>query len=913
MKCCWTVLICIFLSASLYSQSRQACDRVSDSLELIRFYNTFNGNSWTNQTNWLAPGRPISSWYGIHLSATGCVDSIKLDNNNLSGVLYDVNFQGLRKLSLSSNLLTGSIPNFTQLSELLNLDLSRNQLSQQIPNFSALAKLSFLNLGFNLLTGSIPDFTKMLSLKILDFSNNQLSGEIPDFTRLPALIELLVPFNELTGPIPDFSKLPNLEVIIVHGNKLNGNIPNFSKIPKLTHILAAYNQLSGPLPDFTNIPNMYQLMLSDNRLTGTIPDFSNLPVLGILYLSHNKFTDSIPDFTKTPNLSIINFSYNNLSGKVPDFNRLNHLVWLVLSGNQLSGTIPNYSNRFPNLLDIRLDNNYLSGPIPDYSHFDFFSIWNNQFTFRDIISSNNLSNFQFYYAPQKPFYNDTVIYISKNIPIAIDLMVDSGLSDNFYDWYKNTIAWVPPAGNDINSNKLKFFTPQLTDAGRYHTGVYNNRAPDLYLFSHTISLRVCDEQNDSLELVKLYIATSGANWKNNSNWLQPGKRINTWFGISSDLYGCVNKIDLTDNNLQGVLPSLKMNTLDTLILNNNKIGGNIPELETPFIRWLEISNNELTGDFPKNLKSWFDLNGLNLSLNGITGSVPPDLGDLCELNMLRLNKNKISGELPEQLTMLVNLKKGQVDFSENQIDSLKNKLIWFCPFGDSILQTNPSYDRFLGICNVQCSGNEFKDLKNFPWIIDIVNDMDCERQNCVLTLAQAGIVKVRGVSTFYTLSRCYSFLGPPPVFTDRVRFYDCGGHLLESVTQNVDTFYAQFNAISKEDFLSLKYDMMWQCGQTLNMGTGTSEPEIDYKIGNQTKLNLICSPNPAQLLLRCSIKNDMNFNTIQVFDILGRSYKIALEKQNDLLYIDIGALQPGIYFLTIEGSIGKYSGRVVVE
>jgi Leucine-rich repeat (LRR) protein len=913
MKCCWTVLICIFLSASLYSQSRQACDRASDSLELIRFYNTFNGNSWTNRTNWLVPGRPISSWFGIHLSASGCVDSIKLEKNNLRGNLYDLNFQGLRKLNLNNNLIANGIPNFTFITDLIFLDLSHNQLKDQIPNFSSLPKLIHLNLGFNALTGSIPDFTKMLSLKILDFSNNQLSGEIPDFTRLPALIELLVPFNELTGPIPDFSKLPNLEVIIVHGNKLNGNIPNFSKIPKLTHILAAYNQLSGPVPDFTNIPNMYQLMLSDNRLTGTIPDFSNLPVLGILYLSHNKLTDSIPDFTKTPNLSIINFSYNNLSGKVPDFNRLNHLIWLVLSGNQLRGAIPNYSNRFPNLLDIRLDNNYLSGPIPDYSHFDFFSIWNNHFTFSDIITSNNLSNFQFYHAPQRLFYKDTVIHIKKNSPVTIDLVIDPGLTDNYFDWYKNKFAWAPPPGNDINSNKLKFLNPQVSDAGRYHTGIYNNQAADLYLLSHTISLRVCDELKDSLELIKLYNATDGSNWKNNTNWLQAGKRINTWYGVSSDSYGCVNKIDLSNNNLKGVLPVLSMNTLDTLILNNNQIGSVIPELEIPFIRWLELSNNELIGDFPNNLKNWYDLNGLNLSINGITGTVPPDLGDLCELNMLRLNKNKISGELPEQLTMLVNLKKGQVDFSENQIDSLKNKLIWFCPFGDSILQTNPSYDRFLGICNVQCSGNEFKDLKKFPWIIDIVNDMDCDRQNCVLTLAQAGFVKVRGVSTFYTLSRCYSFLGPPPVFTDIVRFYDCGGHLLETVTHNVDTFYAQFNAITKEDFISLRYDMMWQCGQALNMGTGTSDPDRTYNNKNDALMNLICSPNPAQLLLRCSVKNDMNLSTIQVFDILGKSCKIQLEKQNDHLYIDVTALQPGIYFISIEGRIGKYSGKVVVE
>ncbi|MBK8737347.1 MAG: Two component regulator three Y domain protein, partial [Saprospiraceae bacterium] len=36
---------------------------------------------------------------------------------------------------------------------------------------------------------------------------------------------------------------------------------------------------------------------------------------------------------------------------------------------------------------------------------------------------------------------------------------------------------------------------------------------------------------DSLELVKLYNSLDGPNWTNKTNWLVPGKSIDTWYGI----------------------------------------------------------------------------------------------------------------------------------------------------------------------------------------------------------------------------------------------------------------------------------------------------------------------------------------------------------------------------------------------
>jgi hypothetical protein len=95
-----------------------------DSLALVAFYNSTNGDTWTNNTNWLT-NEPISTWYGITVS-DGRVTEINLGNypgNNLSGTIpQDIgDLTNLIKLNLSYNQLSGTIPleigNLTNLKE----------------------------------------------------------------------------------------------------------------------------------------------------------------------------------------------------------------------------------------------------------------------------------------------------------------------------------------------------------------------------------------------------------------------------------------------------------------------------------------------------------------------------------------------------------------------------------------------------------------------------------------------------------------------------------------------------------------------------------------------------------------------------------------------------------------------------
>ena len=104
---------------------------VADSLALVALYNSTNGTSWTNNTNWLVADQPVSTWYGITVTED-TVSHIELDENNLVGTipLEIGNFLKLERLYLQGNQLEGSIPDeICNLSYLNRLSLYENLLT----------------------------------------------------------------------------------------------------------------------------------------------------------------------------------------------------------------------------------------------------------------------------------------------------------------------------------------------------------------------------------------------------------------------------------------------------------------------------------------------------------------------------------------------------------------------------------------------------------------------------------------------------------------------------------------------------------------------------------------------------------------------------------------------------------------
>ena len=75
---------------------------VQDSLALVALYHSTNGDSWTNNTNWLVG--PVNTWYGVVVERDTVV-AIKLGDNGLNGpipaALGGVTY--LRELELFDN------------------------------------------------------------------------------------------------------------------------------------------------------------------------------------------------------------------------------------------------------------------------------------------------------------------------------------------------------------------------------------------------------------------------------------------------------------------------------------------------------------------------------------------------------------------------------------------------------------------------------------------------------------------------------------------------------------------------------------------------------------------------------------------------------------------------------------------
>lgn len=108
-----------------------------DSLALVAFYNATGGPNWADHTNWLQPGKNVSTWYGIGLIGDR-VESIVLSNNNLTdhipeeiGNLFQLDF-----LDLESNHLSGTIPaSLNNIDKLIYIFLSYNEYTGEIPAF----------------------------------------------------------------------------------------------------------------------------------------------------------------------------------------------------------------------------------------------------------------------------------------------------------------------------------------------------------------------------------------------------------------------------------------------------------------------------------------------------------------------------------------------------------------------------------------------------------------------------------------------------------------------------------------------------------------------------------------------------------------------------------------------------------
>ncbi|XP_042467140.1 leucine-rich repeat receptor-like protein kinase PEPR1 [Zingiber officinale] len=145
-------------------------------------------------------------------------------NNMLNGTIPPglANFSSLKRLVLSHNNLSDSIPEFFVASNLLYIDLSFNKRNGQIPQtVGNIVNLTMINLYMNKLDGPIPRQIENLSnLQLLNLFNNNLYGPLPfELSEGHRLFALDLRFNSFNGTIStNFENLSHLSQLILQEN-----------------------------------------------------------------------------------------------------------------------------------------------------------------------------------------------------------------------------------------------------------------------------------------------------------------------------------------------------------------------------------------------------------------------------------------------------------------------------------------------------------------------------------------------------------------------------------------------------------------------------------------------------------------------------------------------------------------------
>jgi len=199
----------------------------------------------------------------------------------------------------------------------------------------------------------------------------------------------------------------------------------------------------------------------------------------------------------------------------------------------------------------------------------------------------------------------------------------------------------------------------------------------------------CD-LNDWKALKILFENTNGENWNNSTNWHQVNTttkprncNLSTLFGVKLNNAGRVVFLELSENNLRGIIPSqlTYLTELKELWLWGNQLTGNIPYNlnQLTKLTHLDIGINQLTGFIPANLGDLSNLEELYFDSNQLTGKLSAQIGNLNNLNFLYLSNNQLNGCFDSNLKSLC----GQIANPEKigEGNSFNTDWIDFCNTG----------------------------------------------------------------------------------------------------------------------------------------------------------------------------------------------------------------------------------------
>lgn len=358
-----------------------------------------------------------------------------LHGNELQGSI-PYNFVSASKsvalISLSSNLLTGNVPEDIGSIPSLTLELDGNQIEDfpfsfcQKKNWMGGAVGKFGCAAFLCPPGTASKMGKTLSEEVL-CDNCTVPGDAPyygskscagsrsqreilmsfyhavngrswyrnDFWGSTAdvcdwygigcngehVVQINLRGNNLEGvPPPDLFFLRELKILWLYSNPISFSFENIESAKKLEDLRLDSTRLHS----FHGIGAATSLVSFDARFTkvrGPFPEeMLKLTNLRHLALSHNAMLGTIPkSFSDLKFLASLSLDSNQLSGRLPTFDDMHFLRYLDLSDNSFTGAI---SRDFLMLLSsnieptIKISKNLLTGVIPEeFSRFDRLKLY----------------------------------------------------------------------------------------------------------------------------------------------------------------------------------------------------------------------------------------------------------------------------------------------------------------------------------------------------------------------------------------------------------------------------------------------------------------------------------------------------------------------------------------------------------
>ncbi len=207
---------------------------MQDSLALVDFYNSTNGDNWTlTSENLWKTDKPVAQWNGVTVTGDR-VTAIWLAGNHLSDTIPSSfgNLTALVSLTLLDNQITSPLPSsMVNLTSLVDLHLGANYFAGNIPSFFGnMTQLKTLNLSPGFYTGDIPSsFANLINLQSLDVSYNQITGFNPaDLENLNQLSYLGLNNNHFTfkelEPLVLSLKNKGRETILYYDSQASINI-----------------------------------------------------------------------------------------------------------------------------------------------------------------------------------------------------------------------------------------------------------------------------------------------------------------------------------------------------------------------------------------------------------------------------------------------------------------------------------------------------------------------------------------------------------------------------------------------------------------------------------------------------------------------------------------------------------------